>query len=136
MGYVRERPIHRLVFDDPAMAGLTVRVRAMPFGEARHIGDRVRDDQGLILIDKVAKEFFSEGVFLDWDLEKPAGTPVPGTVEGLYTNDRDFIEAVLLGWLHSIGETMPAPLDERSTSGEKSLEASIPTEPLSPNPTS
>lgn len=86
-------------------------------GEVRlnHIGDQLK-----AMGDKL----------ISWNLEDDQGQPVPATPEAVLGQDKDLMVTILEAWLDGING-VPAPLDQSSTGGAPSLEASIPMETLS-----
>lgn len=137
MGYRRERKVYQLRFADEDMAGLVVRARSVPLGQfmdltamAGGAGDgKVSADDIKGVIGLFAG--FAEAL-IDWNIEDEDGTPVPATLEGVRSQDADFMLAVVMAWLEAIGD-VSAPLGRTSSGGGPSLEASIPMVPLSPS---
>lgn len=134
MGYVRQRKIYRLRFEDPDMNGLIVRARSVPMGELLAIGTAAadfengsRDPQGL---GQMFEVFAS--ALVEWNLEEPDGTPVPTTVDGLYAQDIDFLMEIIQAWIEAI-QGVAGPLGQPSPSGGPSLAATIPMETKSPS---
>lgn len=127
MGYKRER-VYRLVFDDPELNGLEVKTRSMPI-------KRFLDLMALAetQTEKSSKESFEESiqllaeVLISWNLEDSDGRPVEATLDGLYTLDFELVAQLLQAWQQSIA-TVTAPLAQKSSDGERSLEDSIPME--------
>lgn len=64
-------------------------------------------------------------VLVSWNLEDEDGQAVPCTADALVDQDMAFVLALCTAWMDAIGG-VPAPLGDGSTSGEPSLEASIP----------
>lgn len=132
MGYRPERKIYRLSFEDHP--GLEVRAKSVPLGEFLSISELAGVNGRDVTRQDTAKvaELFSgfAGALVDWNLEDDGGTPVPATLEGLYSQDFDFALEIIVGWMESIAG-VPGPLDKPSSSGSPSLEASLPMEPLS-----
>jgi hypothetical protein len=120
MGFKHQAKVYRLVFDDPALAGLEVRARSLSIGE-------LRDDDTSVL------EAFAKALD-SWNLEDEGGEPLPPTLETLESYpDIDFINALSAAWLNAVAG-VDDELGKGSDSGRPSLEESaIPMEPLSPS---
>jgi hypothetical protein len=135
-GYVRERKVLRLRFDDPDMDGLVVRARTLSLGEFLDVvGLRNLDPQRMAR-DDLDKLFglFAQAL-LDWNLEEPQGTPVPVSLEGLHSQDADFVLTIIGAWVDGMAQ-VSGPLGAASSNGRPSPEASLPMEARSPSPTS
>jgi hypothetical protein len=136
MGYVRQRKVYRLRFADEDMAGLVVQARSAPVGQFLGLaklaelkgGDFRAEDAERI--DELFRGFAS--CLVDWNLEGEDGTPVPATLEGIYTQETDFILQIIFAWIEAIAG-VSVPLGPRSSDGGKSLEGSMPMATLSPN---
>lgn len=138
MGYVRQRPIYKLVFADEDMDGLEVRARSVPLGVFLRIEEIT--GKGSAPTDAEVKELFESFAesLISWNLEEPVDPddpdgdkrPVPATVEGLYSHDLEFIVKIILSWQTAVAE-VPAPLGRRSPNGGLSPVPSLPMEPLS-----
>lgn len=133
MGYVRERVL-LLTFEDPQYEGLQVRVRSLSIGQVLDIidpptGEGGVRDQALLNAQRLADGLVS------WNLEYPDGTPVPMTVDGILSQDRELITDINSARLRE-AVAVPAPLDQPSPDGGQSAEPSIPMEVLSAAPPS
>lgn len=120
MGFIKEKRIFKLTFEDPELAGLEVRVRSVSmlrFFELKRLAST--NSPGVI-------EGFVENV-IDWNLEektKDGTAPVPVTVDDLMrTQEEHFVAAMVLAWFGGIAG-VPAPLDHGSSDGEPSPELS------------
>jgi hypothetical protein len=135
MGYIRERKVYRLRFEDPEMEGLVVQARSAPVGQfiglakLANPGTTVRPED-MEQVDELFRSF--AGCLVDWNLEDEQGTPVPATLEGLYTQEIDFILQIIFAWIEAVAG-VAGPLGQPSSDGGRSLEQSIPMEALSPN---
>jgi hypothetical protein len=135
-GYQRTPKVYKLVFTDPEYDGLIVRVRSIKIGELRELlglASAVAGGQvDLADASKVDRLF---GVFadalLDWNLEDDQGRPVPANLEGVSTQDADFISEIVREWMKVF--QVAGPLGNGSSDGAKSLEASLPMEARSPS---
>ncbi|MGH7179199.1 MAG: hypothetical protein ACREJC_17610 [Tepidisphaeraceae bacterium] len=138
-GYTPEKTIYKLVFDD--MEGLVVRARSATIGEitefnhllgfkaAQHVaaGMPVADAE-----EESKKPLVKFIDFLvDWNVLDDNGDPVPATLAGVSTQEPTFMWKIINAWMTA--GSAPAPLEQPSSDGEQSLEASIPMEPLSPS---
>jgi hypothetical protein len=133
MGYKRESKTYNLVFKDTAMAGLEVLTKSCPTGVFLEMASLVdvelplkKEDEEKVqrLFDRFADRLVS------WNLEDDDDQPIPATIEGLYSQDLDFILQIILAWLDAVGG-VTAPLGQPSTSGSRSLEEQLPMDPLS-----
>lgn len=135
-GYVRQRKVYRLRFADEDMAGLVVQARSAPVGQFLGLaklaelkgGDFKSEDAAKI--DELFRGFAA--CLVDWNLEDEDGTPVPATLEGIYTQETDFVLQIIFAWIEAIAG-VSVPLGPRSSDGGRSLEGSMPMETLSPN---
>ena len=131
MGYVRDRKIYKLVFADPEFDGLEVRARGLTTAELLEMqaleptGNEAEDATKL----ERQLQLFA-GKLVSWNLEEPEGVPVPTTLDGVKTQELDFIMQVIDAWMRAV-MGIAAPLGPPSNSGGTSLEASLPMEPLS-----
>lgn len=135
-GYVRQRKVYRLRFEDEDMAGLVVQARSAPVGQFLGLTKLAELERGKVRPEDMEKV---DGLFrgfaaclVDWNLESEDGTPVPATLEGLYTQDIDFILQIIFAWIEAIAG-VSGPLAAASSDGERSLEASLLMEPRSPS---
>src|SRR5690348_6784001 len=125
MGY--QRPILRLKFEDPEMAGLEVMCRRP---SVKKVEEYSKSDRNL----EVQVGIIAE-CLISWNLEDENGDPVPTSAESLLDQDQPFLIALLDAWMGQAIK-VSGPLGSDSPSGEPSPEVSIPMEPLSPNPLS
>jgi hypothetical protein len=138
MGY--QRPTLKLVFDDPEMDGLVDRCRRMSIGRfAEFLGLKgldLRDEAVRSELAKISMEYVT-----DWNLEEAGErpddppVPVPATPEGFLSQDTPFIQAMTRA-LEMANRGIPAPLEQPSPNGDRSLEESMPMEVSSPSPES
>lgn len=146
MGFVRKTKILKLVFDDPSMEGLEVRAKAVPLGALMEIAKvanlvgkvgAIPTEEQMEDLDNLFQRFAK--VLVDWNLEESIDgnppTPVPATIEGIYSQDLDFMVDVVVAWIEAVAG-VSAPLDSKSPSGVTFPEGSLPMEALSPNPLS
>lgn len=135
MGYKRDKKVYKLSFSDPEMAGLEVRTRGLGVGELMELS-RLVDMPTVTREDKEAKTRRSvESLFsaiVSWNLEDENGNPVEPTLENLYREDEEFVATLLVAWMTAVAGVSP-PLNQQSSAGKPSVEASIPMELLSEN---
>lgn len=127
MGYRRVPKVFRLTFEDEPE--LEVYVRSAPLGQVLGLLDLVKDEGKKFELKDVRKldELFDTFVdcLKEWNLEDEAGGPIPTTVDGLKTQDLDFALELVLAWMEAV-VSVSAPLKQKSSSGDQSLEGSIP----------
>lgn len=131
-----QRSTLRLVYADPEFEGLEVRCRRVTVAETVQLmmfqGMAPGDLTGSL--EKVTElaDLLSRPI-LSWNLLDHAGEPVPVTPDALLYQDVQLL-------LHTAGALLTAavgvspPLSQPSSSGELSLEESIPMDVSSPNP--
>lgn len=140
MGYERKekRKTFKLKFTDPEMDGLEVRAGTTSMEGLLKIAslqDEFKPGQKQFSVDDLKKvmpvfEFFA-GALIDWNLTED-GEPVPCTVEGLLSQDPEFIMQVVSAWAEAVGGAS-APLGPPSQGGTQFPVAQIPMETLSPS---
>lgn len=136
MGYKRQAKVFKLKFEDPEMEGLVVRVRSVKLGKLMNLVramdlDTARLSSGdLDVIDDVFRTFTE--ALVDWNLEDEKGEPVPTTMEGVYSQELDFVMEVIAAWVEVL-TGVSSPLAKGSTDGRTFQEASLPMEALSPS---
>lgn len=135
--YKDKRQQYKLTFADEDMNGLEIIVTKLPLRfvlrmrELSAAGPQVSGGPAAMreLLDGVI------GSMLSWNMENDDGTPMELNVDALMGLDEDFVQKVISSWTLALGG-VPGPLDDGSTTGDAALEASIPMETLSPNPSS
>lgn len=139
MGYSRKGTILQLVFEDPEMEGLVVQAKKPSMGgmlDTVSFQDLANIDPTRLSPQDAKRlremfEFF--GAFLvKWNLEDEDGTPIPCNIDGLLSQDAEFVLSIITAWLGVVGN-IATPLKEGSNNGQQSEVASIPTETLSAN---
>jgi len=136
-GYVRKRRVYRLRFEDEELDGLVVKVRSTSVGGLlefmRFLAGLSDDDLTTDDVEKFAGLFesFAE-VLQEWNVQDEAGEPVPATLEGVYTQDADFVMDIMRVWFQAVTQP-PAPLPATSSAGGPSAVPPLPMEPLSPS---
>lgn len=132
MAYVRAKKILSITWDDGSeLAGLTVKVKRSSIDvllRAEELMAQVKKDGD----DKAVKELFElfASVLVSWDLEEREeedgpSTPVPATLEGLYSQDLAFALMLIVRW-YEVASGVSDDLGKESTSGVQFPEASIP----------
>lgn len=132
MGFRPKKKIYNLVFDDPDMDGLEVKIRGLNTGQLLDI-DTARDDGGEEAISSMLQLMADR--LVSWNVEDDEGQPVPADMDGIRQQELAFNMAVISAWQDAVGG-VPGPLDAGSTSTELSLVESIPMEAPSPPPAS
>lgn len=136
-GYKRQRTTYKLKFADPAMEGLEVVARSASVQtllKITSLADAASENPETQVVHEVLALFGD--ALVSWNLEDDDGNPVPADAMGLASQDMDFVMAVIMAWVQAVSQVAP-PLPAASSNGHKpGLEASLPMEPLSPNPTS
>lgn len=138
-GYTYPAKTFTLIFADPALDGLEVRVSSVPSGELLEL-DRLTNPQVWRELSREQQKPWIDqlyallaGALLSWNLTDADGAPVPATVAGMWSQEWDLMRAVIWAWYRALIE-VPAPLPQPSRDGERSVEESIPMEVLSPSP--
>lgn len=146
MGFVPKKKVYNLVFDDPEMQGLEVKIRGLNTGQVLDLEVKkdaaqreLANDEGSDEEDNSAivelLQLMSDQV-ISWNvMEEDGVTPVPTTMDGIRQQDLGFNMAIINAWQTAVAG-VPAPLEDGSTSGEPSQVASIPMETLSLSPES
>jgi hypothetical protein len=140
VGYIRQKKIHKLTFDDTQgdLAGLEVRLHSLTVGQLLDMG-RLADQAEQSR--ENTERFFADFAqcLVSWNVEDEVPDAdgvgvqaIPATLDGVRSCDLDFITRITKAWMEAISG-VPDPLDGGSNSGQQSPEASIPMEPLSPN---
>lgn len=132
MGYKRTAKVYNLVFADPDMEGLEVKARSMPLGDLMAMADTIDNIEKATIgdVDGMLAKFAE--VLVSWNLEDDDDTPVPTTLDGLKSQDQEFVFAVVLAYVNAV-TGVSAPLPQTSPGGEPSLAASIPMDVSSPS---
>ena len=132
MGFQYQARVYNLVFDDPNLNGLEVKVGSLSIGELRRITERPDGEDSEtteVMLASFAKALIS------WNLEDGAGFPVPTNSQGINDQPMDLIMSIVQAWLSAMTD-VDEQLGKGSPSGRQSLEASIPMELLSQSQTS
>lgn len=133
-GYRPNRKVYKLRFEDEDMDGLVVRVRSTSVGSLLVVAGFITIDPDNLGPQDLAKlhELFAmlASALVEWNVEDDDGVPVPATLDGIKSQDADFVMVIVRAWFEAISG-VPAPLGPPSSGGGPSLAPSIPMEPLS-----
>lgn len=127
MGFKRNKTFP-LDFEGTELAGLTVICRRPSLDALAHAAEM----QGVQLSPATFRELvrhFAEGL-VSWDLEDDDDKPIPATYEELLKQDEEFLTDLLDAWFPAV-KGVDRNLGDGSSSGDPSLEESIPMAPLS-----
>lgn len=142
-GNKRERRQYRIRFaDDHELAGLEALMCSVPVGvflDLAELAETVsdRDDQAKRTADQMAElrrmlQVVADAL-VEWNRIDEHDQPVPPTLDGLLGEEMPFISQLIKAWMDAVSG-VSVPLEQRSTGGRPSEEASIPMETLSANP--
>lgn len=134
-GYRRQSKVYKLVFADPEMDGLIVRVRSIRIGELRELTELAQVDTSHVTPEDAAKldrlfEVFADAL-ISWNVEDDQGAEVPATLEGVSSQDGDFVLLIVREWLRIF--QVAGPLGNGSSGGGRSLEESLAAASQSPS---
>jgi hypothetical protein len=129
MGYRRRPPVYRLVFQDPEMEGLEVRMKSVTVGEfleltglddtAALAGATLKD--GAVISSPLTRA--AGNAIVDWNLEDDNGPVQPG-YDALIAQDTDFVRQIVKAWFEAVSG-VSAPLQHGSSGGGPSPEGSL-----------
>lgn len=127
MGFTPEPTIFKLVFEEGTpLHGLTVRATSCTVGEWHEMlseaGVRLSGKEAVESNNKYAQKFLEHVV--SWDLEIPAGHPVPLTLDGWNLLDNSHSNAIIAAWQVAM-ISVPKISRRESPSGETSAEHSL-----------
>lgn len=140
MGYQRSKKIFKLVFEDPELDGLVVRMRSVSLGRlmklmkvANVTPGKKMSAEDMAVVDEILQMFAK--ALVGWNLEEEDEEtkevrPVPATPEGVYSQDLDFVIEIITAWVEALAG-VSAPLGKDSPSGETFPEGSLPMASLS-----
>ncbi len=131
-GFEYERNVYRLIFEDPSLNGLVVRMESIPIGqymdvvELAGIQEEAVGAEQVQALNDLLKSFAD--ALVDWNLTK-RGVPVPADLDGVRGCDTDLVLKQLIGaWLSTVAG-VPDPLGKGSAGGESAPAESPTTEP-------
>lgn len=131
MGYAAKVKTYLIEFaEDHEYHGAEARLEGMTYGEWEEATGADGGDGDKNGADSL-KRFVDH--LIEWNLDYPTtGEPVPCTVEGVRSIDKDLAAALNNAWINElIGVRADSPLASSSPSGEPSLVESVPMEALS-----
>jgi hypothetical protein len=139
-GYRRAAKVYKLKFTEDEFTGLEVRAKSVPLGKFLDLTKLVDLQNGTALgpeqMEQIRDLFTGFATALvSWNLQEEDGTDVPATLEGLYSQEFDFVLQIIMAWMEAIAG-VAAPLVRSSNSGATIPEGSLPMVPLSPSPES
>lgn len=117
MGYEPPSVGLKLDFSDTPYAGLEVTMGAVSLGQLLQIEELREEDATRELITLFAD------VLESWNVTRK-GEPVPADLDGVLSQDPEFILAIVMAWQRNI-TSAPPPLPGTSNSGGTSEEESI-----------
>lgn len=130
MGYKPKRKIYNLNFDGTDYEGLAVSIRGLNTGQYMDMVTAKAEVEAGGETNHLLTIMASR--LVAWNVENDDDTAVPPTLDGIKTQDLDLNLAIVNAWTTAMAG-VPAPLEQPSTDGGSSLEASIPMDVLSPS---
>lgn len=133
VAFTPEPTVLKLVFEEGTpLHGLTVRARPCTVGEWHEILSQESvassGPEAVEINNKVAAIFLAH--VISWDLEIPAGNPVPLTMEGWNSIDNSHSNMLIAAWqIAMLG--IPKSSKKTSSDGSSSVESSLELESLS-----
>lgn len=137
MGYTPRSTVYVLDFSGTEHDGLEVRMRATALGTLFDAGELVGiaeriDAAGASAIpaaedvDRMVDQYRDLADHLvSWNVEIPAGTPVPATLDGLKKLELPLVNQIAQAWRTAMGQVAP-PLPQSSSSGPLPDLSSVP----------
>jgi hypothetical protein len=126
MGFTPDMPVYRLNFEDTELDGLIVRTNPCTIEEwnemLRGQGEQNNGKEVADANDKATEKFLQYVV--SWNLEIPAGTPVPITVDGFNKLGTRHGAMIITAWQRAMTE-VPTNSRPGSSSGEVSQEQQL-----------
>jgi hypothetical protein len=108
MGFEPPRKVFKLVFEDPALAGLEVSMYELPLGDMLDLMDKANIDvAALTSADLAAVRELMASVaqyMKGWNVEIPLGTPVAPTPEALGKQGTSMVMAIVKAWFGAMGD--------------------------------
>ena len=126
---------YKLVFDNPDLEGLEVRLRGLTIGQLARLSYILQSDK---LVDpddgSVREELYSvlAAGLVSWNIEDDSGQTLPGTTESVSGLPSDLVIDIVSAWEKAVA-AVAAPLGPSLNSGKQYPEVSLPMEVLSPN---
>ncbi len=128
-GFRRKIRTLPLRFEDSELEGLTIEVKSLDTGEFLSLAALVEMDfetlgpEEVAAVEKMFTLFSSKMV--EWNMTDEDDTPLPPTKESLYSLELFDVIEMITGYMNAVAG-VSGPLERPSTSGEQSLEESIP----------
>ena len=123
-GFSRTRTVFKLVFDDPDLNGLIVKVRKGSIRDHLDWDLATAQNSGQGQVELFAK------LLVEWNVTGDDGEVLPLTADSLWSLEKSTFSAIVEAWLENTRE-VDVPLEQPSSDGALSEVASIPTETLS-----
>lgn len=142
-GFVYESRQYRLVFKDPAMAGLVVVMRGRSVEqtfELQSVSNSIQAETTEELRAELQRRYdYLAGGIVEWNLQTRDDDgnvePVEPSAQAFWERDAEFSLTILREW-HDAVMGLKRPLSEPSKDGDTSLVLDLPMEPLSESPQS
>ncbi|MFJ3923009.1 hypothetical protein [Streptomyces sp. NPDC090022] len=128
MGYKPKRKIYNLDFSGTDFEGLTVSVRGLNTGQYLDLWEAKTEAEAGGETGRVL--YLLAGQLVSWNVEDDHGQPVEPTLDGIKGQDLELNLAIVNAWTTAMAG-VSAPLEQNSSGGGPSLEASLPMEVLS-----
>lgn len=131
MGYKRPAKTFHLKFTGE-LEGLEVHVKSITLGEMFELDGLLAGNDKTPTAEEVSAVFKSFAkALMSWNLEDDNDQPVPATLEGIYTQDMEFIMEIIAAWMEAV-TGVDGDLGKGSIVGGQSLEElTLPMETLS-----
>lgn len=127
MPYTVKRKILNLQFADEELEGLEVRAHSVSMGKLLEVADQATAAReggvGLAEVRDLLEMF--AGALVSWNAQDEDEQAIPATREGLLDQEVDWTIGIMLAWFDAM-VSLPGPLVQRSTSGARFPEVSIP----------
>jgi hypothetical protein len=114
VGFVYEPARIVIDFDTPGVEGLQLVSRPISVGTLLQV-EKLGDDTKDRLPEAVSAMTLH---LISWNVETPAGDPVPISTEWLMSTDVRFLLSVLKGWIRAVSGRVGDDLGKDSTDGE------------------
>lgn len=122
-GFIPPARVFRLVFTEPDMSGLYMRVRSASLGQVFAWGFGAQVDNRDPV--EIFRQFAAR--IVEWNVTTPEGADVPPTYDGLMSLDEPFVLRLIRAWRATITEA-PAPLGQASSESPPAPPMPLPME--------
>lgn len=134
-GFRPKRRTFVLRFEDDIYAGLVVKARSVKLRSFLRVATLVQMDANNVQPEDVEKftDLFREfaKALVEWNLEdEDTGEPVPPTLDGILSQDTDFVMPIIKAWFDGIAG-ISSPLGVPSSNGGQSEVPPLPMAELS-----